>query len=55
MLVISEACAKAAGIDLGMFPRHTAKIRGRNEPVTYHAIVDPAALATLVAADAATT
>ena len=48
MLVISEACATAADIDLGAFPRHTVQIRGRSEPVTYHAIADPAALATLV-------
>jgi adenylate cyclase len=45
VVVISSACARAADVDLGRFPEHTATVRGRSEPVTYHAIADPAALA----------
>jgi adenylate cyclase len=46
VLVISSACARAAGVDLSEFPQHTVTVRGRSEPVTYYAIADPAALAT---------
>ena len=54
MLVISDACARAARVDLGDFPQHTATVRGRTEPVTYYTIDDPAALgATLARAAAA--
>jgi adenylate cyclase len=45
MLVISAACAAAAGMDLGAFPSHTASVRGRRESVTYYAIAAPSALA----------
>jgi adenylate cyclase len=45
MLVISTQCAAAAQVDLDGFPLHTATVRGRDEPVSYHAIADPAALA----------
>jgi len=45
VLVISSACARAAAVDLTRFPEHTASVRGRNEPVTYYAIADPAAIA----------
>jgi adenylate cyclase len=48
MLVVSAACAHAAGIDLSGFPVHTASVRGRGEPVTYHAIDDPQALRPVV-------
>ena len=40
MLVISAACADAAGVDLSAFPRHTSKVRGRTKPVTSYAIGD---------------
>jgi adenylate cyclase len=49
-VVVSAACARAAGVDLSGFPQHTVTVRGRAEPVTYYAIADPAALAALVAA-----
>ena len=49
-VVVSAACARAAGVDLSGFPQHTVTVRGRADPVTYYAIVDPAALASLVAA-----
>ena len=49
VLVISSACARAAGVDLSAFPQHTATVRGRSEPVTYYAIADPAALAASLA------
>jgi adenylate cyclase len=45
MLVISSACAAAAGVDLGAFPSHTTSVRGRRKTVTYHAIGAPSALA----------
>jgi adenylate cyclase len=45
VVVISAACARAAAVDLTRFPEHTATVRGRNEPVTYYAIADPAAIA----------
>lgn len=54
MLVVSSACADAAGVDLSSFPRHTVTVRGRSEPVTYHAIDDPAALTVLLATADAT-
>jgi adenylate cyclase len=50
VLVVSSACAHAAGLDLSRFAEHTATVRGRNKPVTYHAIDDPAELAALLAA-----
>ena len=49
MLVVSSACADAAGVDLSAFPRHTVTVRGRSESITYHAIEDPAALTSLLA------
>jgi adenylate cyclase len=49
VLVVSSACARAAALDLSRFPEHTVTVRGRSEPVTYHAIADPAALAALLA------
>jgi len=49
MLVVSSACADAGAVDLSRFPRHTVTVRGRSEPVTYHAIDDPAALSELIA------
>lgn len=49
-VVVSSACAKAAGVDLSRFPQHTVTVRGRDQPVTYHAVVDPAELAALLAA-----
>jgi adenylate cyclase len=45
VLVISAACARAAGVDLARFPEHTTTVRGRSEPVTYYAIADAAAVA----------
>jgi adenylate cyclase len=48
VLVISVACASAAGVDLAEFPMHTVTVRGRSEPVTYYAIHDPADLAALL-------
>lgn len=50
VLVVSSACARAAALDLSRFPEHTVTVRGRSEPVTYHAIADPAELAALLAA-----
>ena len=44
VLVISAACADAAGVDLSAFPQHTSSVRGRSEPVTYYAIGKPRAL-----------
>ena len=38
VVVISSACARAAGVDLSRFPEHTVTVRGRSEPVTYYAI-----------------
>jgi adenylate cyclase len=49
VLVVSSACARAAALDLSRFPEHTVTVRGRSEPITYHAIADPAALAALLA------
>jgi len=49
-LVVSSACARAAAVDLSRFPEHTVTVRGRSEPVTYHAIADPATLTALLAA-----
>jgi len=48
--VVSSACARAAAVDLSRFPEHTVTVRGRREPVTYHAITDPATLTALLAA-----
>jgi adenylate cyclase len=47
-LVVSAACAKAAGIDLSAFPEHTVQVRGRAQSVSYYAIADAAALAPLL-------
>jgi Pyruvate/2-oxoacid:ferredoxin oxidoreductase gamma subunit len=47
-LVVSAACAKAAGIDLSAFPEHTVQVRGRVQSVSYYAIADVAALAPLL-------
>jgi adenylate cyclase len=44
VLVVSAACADAAGVDLSAFPQHTSSVRGRSEPVTYYAIGKPRAL-----------
>jgi adenylate cyclase len=48
-LVVSAACAKAAGIDLAGFPEHTVQVRGRAQTVSYYAIADTAALKPLLA------
>jgi adenylate cyclase len=50
MLVVSAACASASRIDLSPFPKHTATVRGRSEPVSYYAVADTKALAALLAA-----
>lgn len=50
VLVVSSACARAAAVDLSRFPEHTVTVRGRSEPVTYHAVADLAQLAALLAA-----
>jgi adenylate cyclase len=50
MVVVSAACARAAGVDLSSFPEHTVTVRGRADPVTYYAIADSTQLAALVAA-----
>jgi adenylate cyclase len=39
-LVISVTTAERAGADLSRFPRHTADVRGRDEPVEVYAIAD---------------
>ena len=52
-VVVSAACARAAGVDLSIFPEHTVTVRGRGDPVTYYAIADAAQLAALVAASEA--
>ena len=49
MVVVSAACARAAGIDLSGFPEHTVTVRGRADPVTYYAIAEAAQLAALAA------
>ena len=51
-LVVSAACAKAAGIDLSAFPEHTVQVRGRVQSVSYYAIADAAALAPMLVQDA---
>jgi adenylate cyclase len=48
-LVVSVECARASGVDLSLFPRHTVVPRGRGASVTYHAIGDPRALRPLIA------
>jgi adenylate cyclase len=48
-LVVSAACARAAAVDLSRFPVHTVTVRGRREPVTYHAVHDAAGLAAVLA------
>ena len=50
VVVVSAACARAAGVDLSAFPRHTVTVRGRADPVTYYAIAEAAQLAALLAA-----
>ena len=50
VVVVSAACARAAGVDLSTFPEHTVTVRGRADPVTYYAIADAAQLAARVAA-----
>ncbi len=52
-LVVSAACATAAGVDLSEFPEHTVKVRGRAQSVSYFAIADAAALAPLLSPDGA--
>lgn len=47
-VVVSAACAQVAKVDLSAFPQHTAKIRGRDQPVSYYTINDAAALAPLL-------
>ena len=39
-LVVSEAVALAAGVDLSHFPRHEIQVRGRDEPLAIYAIDD---------------
>lgn len=39
-LIISAQVAEAAGIDVSVFPRHLAPVRGREVPVPVHAISD---------------
>ncbi|MBL8837339.1 MAG: adenylate/guanylate cyclase domain-containing protein, partial [Alphaproteobacteria bacterium] len=43
-VVVSEAVAKAAGIDLAAFPAHAAAVRGREGTVAIRAIASAAAL-----------
>jgi adenylate cyclase len=50
VVVVSAACARAAGVDLSTFPEHTVTVRGRADPVTYYEIAEAAQLAALVAA-----
>jgi adenylate cyclase len=50
VVVVSAACARAAGVDLSTFPEHTVTVRGRADPVTYYAIAEAVQLAALVAA-----
>jgi adenylate cyclase len=49
-LVVSEAVAKAAAIDLSVFPRHEIQVRGRAEPLTVYAIDDATSLRPVLAA-----
>lgn len=49
-LVVSAACAQAAGIDLSAFPARAARVRGRTGEVAYHPIPDARALAPLLGA-----
>ncbi len=44
-VVVSQAVAETAGLDLGRFTRHTAPIRGRDKELEIHAIDDTAELA----------
>jgi adenylate cyclase len=43
-LVVSEAVAAMAGVDLSAFPRHELSVRGRMEPLIVYAIVDATAV-----------
>ncbi len=47
-LVVSAACAQAAGIDLSRFPEHTVRVRGRAQSVSYYAVAEVAALASIL-------
>ncbi len=46
-LIISEAAAQRAGIDVSDFPRHELTVRNRTEPVTICAIEDLESLPTM--------
>jgi adenylate cyclase len=48
VLVVSADCARSSGLDLSQFAEHTVTVRGRGEPVTYHAIAAAADLAPLL-------
>lgn len=48
-IVVSSACATAAALDLSRFAQHTVAVRGRDEPVTFYTIDEPAALAAVIA------
>ena len=43
-LVVSPEAARAAGVDLSVFPMHAADIRGRGEPVMVYAAPEPTEL-----------
>ena len=42
-LVVSEAAARAGGLDLSGLPRHETQVKGRTEPVAFYAIPAPPA------------
>jgi adenylate cyclase len=46
-LIISEAAAQRAGIDVSGFPRHEVTVRNRTEPVAIHTIEDLESLTTM--------
>jgi adenylate cyclase len=47
-LIVSADCAAASGVDLSGYPLHTVTVRGRATPVSYHVVMDPFALRSLV-------
>ncbi len=52
-LVVSQALAEAAGVDLSAFPRHEVPVRGRMQPIAVHAVADPGDIAPLLGAPGA--
>jgi adenylate cyclase len=47
-MVVSDACAAAAQVDLSSFPAHEVVVRGRSKAVRYFAVTEPERLSALV-------